>query len=86
MKFCVWVALSQGYLEPKYQWDSCREKNVRAGNVSSLYRALLRTHWDKTQEFQKMPFASSWISKTHYKALDGYYMVYYSGFRSTSTC
>ena len=43
MKFCVWVALPQGYLEPKSQGASCREKNGRARNVSSLWRALART-------------------------------------------
>ena len=40
MNFCMEVALHQGYLEPKNQGASCREKNLRAGNVSSLWRAL----------------------------------------------
>ena len=51
MKFCVWVALPQGYLEPKYQWDSCGEKNWRARNVSSLYRALPRTPFEIFPKF-----------------------------------
>ena len=28
MKFCMSVATDQGYLEPKTEGDSCREKNI----------------------------------------------------------
>ena len=42
MDFCQELALPQGYLEPKSQVASCREKNLRAGNVPSLWRALAR--------------------------------------------
>ena len=51
MKFCVWVALPQGYLEPKYQGASCREKNGRRRNVSSLWRALARTPFEIFPKF-----------------------------------
>ena len=51
MDFWYFLALPQGYLEPKSQGASCRENNLRAGNVSSLWRALARTPFEIFPKF-----------------------------------
>ena len=51
MDFCQELALPQGYLEPKSQVASCREKNLRAGNVRSLWRALAPAPLEIFQKF-----------------------------------
>ena len=51
MDFWYFLAIPQGYLEPKFQGASCREKNLRAGNMSSLWRALTRTPLEIFQNF-----------------------------------
>ena len=51
MDFWYFLALPQGYLEPKSQGASCREKNGRPRNVSSLWRALARTPFEIFPKF-----------------------------------
>ena len=51
MDFWYFLAIPQGYLEPKSQVDSCREKNGRARNVSSLWRVLARTPFEIFTKF-----------------------------------
>ena len=51
MDFWYFLALPQGYLEPKSQWASCRENNLRAGNVSSLWWALAHMPLEIFQKF-----------------------------------
>ena len=51
MDFWYFLALPQGYLEPISQGASCRENNLRAGNVSSLWRALARTPFEIFPKF-----------------------------------
>ena len=51
MDFWQELALPQGYLEPKSDGASCREKNGRPRNVSSLWRALARTPFEIFPKF-----------------------------------
>ena len=71
MDFWYFLALPLGYLEPKSQGASCRENNLRAGNVSSLWRALARTPLEIFQKFLflQIPWVYTSKSCSHHLSL-----------------
>ena len=71
MDFLYFLALPQGYLEPKSQGASCRENNLRAGNVSSLWWALARMPLKIFQKFffLQNPWVHSSKSCSHHFSL-----------------
>ena len=71
MDFWYFLTLPQGYLEPKSQVASCREKNVRPRNVSSLWRALARTPFEIFPKFLflRNPWVHSSKSCSHHFSL-----------------
>ena len=58
----------QGYLEPKNQGASCREKNLRAGNVPSLWQALELACLEIFQKFlfQQNPWVHTYKSWSYH--------------------
>ena len=67
MDFWYFLAIPQGYLEPKSQGASCREINRRAGNVPSLWQALARTPLEILKKFLFLQNPWVYSSKRYYK-------------------
>ena len=68
MDFWYFLAIPQGYLEPKSKGASCRENNLRAGNVPSLWQALELACLEIFQKFlfQQNPWVHTYKSWSYH--------------------